>query len=314
MSGSHDVVLDPAPEALSPGHACSSHDHDHERADDAGTVVFEGRPMKQWALHRRWDRAGRLLGEEAMHRLYESHVVVFGLGGVGSYTAESLARTGLGRLTLVDFDRVCGTNTNRQLHAMKGTFGKWKADLMAERCSLINPEATVIGRRAFYHAETSEELLGSNPDVVVDAIDNVTAKVHLLATCIARKIPVISCMGAAGKLDPTQLRIEDLSKTRIDPLARAVRKILRERYGVDTEQHTGVTCVYSTEHRHEPQGLSYDGTAGFVCICPTKENDLHSCESRNLIEGTVSFVTGTAGMLAASAVVRHLCDKVAEPA
>ncbi|MFU8805609.1 MAG: ThiF family adenylyltransferase, partial [Bradymonadaceae bacterium] len=100
--------------------------------------------MKEWSLHRRWDRAGRLLGEENMRTLYGAHVMVFGLGGVGSFSAESLARSGVGKLTLVDFDRVCGTNVNRQLHAMKGTFGKFKADLMAERCSLINPEGTII--------------------------------------------------------------------------------------------------------------------------------------------------------------------------
>ncbi|MBA2661856.1 MAG: tRNA threonylcarbamoyladenosine dehydratase [Bradymonadaceae bacterium] len=265
--------------------------------------------MKEWSLHRRWDRAGRLLGEQAMHTLYGAHVVIFGLGGVGSFTAESLARTGIGRLTLVDFDRVCGTNVNRQLHAMKGTFGKFKADLMAERCSLINPEGTIIGRRAFYHAETSDDLFSDAPDFVVDAIDNVTAKVHLLKSCLERNIPVVSSMGAAGKLDPTKIQLADLSATHNDPLARAVRKIMRSQGAIGSDGHTGIRCVFSPEARHEPQSLSYDGTAGFRCICPTKENDLHSCESRNLIEGTVSYVTGVFGMMAASVVVRSLTEK-----
>lgn len=284
----------------------SSCSHDTPREDDQGSVEFPARAMSEWKLHRRWDRAGRLLGEPAMESLSRKHVVVFGLGGVGSFTAESLARTGFGKLTLVDFDKVCGTNTNRQLHAMKGTYGKWKADLMAERCSMIAPETHVIGRRAFYHEATSDDLLGPDVDYVVDAIDNISAKVHLLKTCLERGIPVVSCMGAAGKMDPTKVQIDDLSKTHTDPLARAVRRIMREKYDIDTSKRTGIKTVFSVEPRHEPQGLSYDGTAGFVCICPTKGNNLHGCETRNLIEGTMSFITGTFGLMAASVVVRDL--------
>lgn len=290
--------------------SCSLEPGQVPREDDFGTVEFEARSMeKGWKLHRRWDRAGRLLGEEAMENLAGKHVVVFGLGGVGSFTAEALARTAVGKLTVVDFDRVCGTNTNRQLHAMKGTYGKFKADLIAERCSLISPETHVIGRRAFYHEGMSDNLLPDDVDYVVDAIDNITAKVHLLATCLKRGIPVVSCMGAAGKLDPTQVKIDDLAKTHTDPLARAVRKILHKNYGVETTKKVGIKAVFSAETRHEPQSLSYDGTAGFVCICPTKDNNLHGCESRNLIEGTVSFVTGSFGLMAASVVVRDLTGR-----
>lgn len=281
---------------------------ENDAEDDKGTVEYPARPMAEWRLHRRWDRAGRLLGEESMRTLADAHVAVMGLGGVGSFTAESLARTGFGKLTLVDFDRVCGTNTNRQLHCMKGTYGKYKSDLMAERCSLISPETTVVGRRAFYREQTSEALLADRPDFVVDAIDNVTAKIHLLMTCLELGIPVVSCMGAAGKLDPTAIEVADLSETHTDPLSRAVRKIMRQQ-GVDTTKHVGIPTVFSTEPRHEPQELSYDGTAGFVCICPTKDNNLHACEHRNLIEGTVSFVTGTFGLVAASVVVRQLTGK-----
>ncbi len=280
---------------------------DHDAVDDQGSVEYPARSMKEWRLHRRWDRAGRLLGEPAMKTLSDSHVAVFGLGGVGSFTAESLARTGLGRLTLVDFDRVCGTNANRQLHTMKGTYGKYKSDLMAERCSLINPECTVVGRRAFYREHTSEDLLADRPDFVVDAIDNITAKVHLLMTCLERGIPVVSCMGAAGKLDPTAVRVAPIGETHGDPLARAVRKILRKR-GVNTDE-ADIRCVFSSEQRQEPQPLSYDGTAGFVCICPTKDNGLHGCEERNLIEGSASFVTGTFGLVAASVVIRQISGR-----
>ncbi len=300
----------PNSEAPSVTTGCSALKGEEAQIDDAGTVVYPARAMREWKLHRRWDRAGRLLGEVAMRKLYDSHVMVFGMGGVGSFTAESLARSGLGKLTLVDFDKVCGTNVNRQLHAMKGTFGKFKVDLMAERCSLINPEAEIVGRRAFYREQTSEGLLGEEPDFVVDAIDNVTAKVHLLTTCLSRGIPVVSCMGAAGKVDPTQIAVTDLNQTHTDPLARAVRKILRERGIVDGQEEVGIPAVFSTERRHEPQTLSYDGTAGFRCICPTKDNDLHSCEERNLIEGTMSFVTGTVGLMAAGVVVRRLIGEL----
>lgn len=293
--------------------SCGALQENKEEKDDAGSVTYPARVMKEWKLHRRWDRAGRLLGEPSMEKLYNSHVMVFGLGGVGSYAAESLARTGFGKLTLVDFDRVCGTNVNRQLHAMKGTFGKFKSDLMAERCSLINPEAEIVGRRAFYRDRTSEDLLGSQPDFVIDAIDNVSAKVHLLITCLERGIPVVSCLGAAGKVDPTQIKVADLSETHTDALAKAIRKILRERGILKEGERLGIPAVFSAERRHVPQSLSYDGTAGFRCICPTKGNDLHSCEERNLIEGTVSFVTGTFGMMAASVAVRSLLEESFPP-
>ncbi len=305
MTTQYDVTIPPAGSGASKARGVLT---ERNAKDDAGTLVFEGRAMEAWKLHRRWDRAGRLLGEDAMRSLYDAHVMVFGLGGVGSFTAESLARSGVGKLTLADFDRVCGTNTNRQLHAMKGTFGKFKSDLMAERCSLINPEGTVIGRRAFYHASTSEEFFSDRPDFVVDAIDNVTAKVHLLKTCLELGIPVVSSMGAAGKVDPTQIRLADLNDTHGDPLARSMRKIMRQQEIIPASGPTGIMCVYSPEPRNMPRSLSYDGTEGFKCICPTKGNDLNSCDQKNLVEGTVSFVTGVFGMMAASVVVRAISE------
>ncbi len=305
MTTQFDVTNPPIAEAVPFGRGMLT---ERNQKDDAGTLVFEGRSMESWALHRRWDRAGRLLGEDAMRSMYGAHVMIFGLGGVGSYTAESIARSGVGKLTVVDFDRVCGTNTNRQLQAMKGTFGKFKSDLTAERCSLINPEGTIIGRRAFYHAETSEEFLSQKPDFVVDAIDNVTAKVHLLKRCLELGFPVVSSMGAAGKVDPTKISIADLAETHGDPLARSMRKIMRSQGIIKASGPTGITCVYSPEQRHMPRSLSYDGTEGFKCICPTKDNELNSCDQKNLIEGTMSFVTGVFGMMAASVVVRSISE------
>jgi tRNA A37 threonylcarbamoyladenosine dehydratase len=194
----------------------------------------------RYRLHRRFDRMGRLVGDAKMERLFASHVVVIGLGGVGSFAAESLLRSGVGRLTLVDFDRVCVTNSNRQLQAMRGTVGKLKAQVLADRLSLINPQAQLEVVPRFYDAATSELILSRQPrpDFVIDAIDNITAKCHLIAACKERALPLVSSTGAAGRCDPTALRIGDLAETRIDPLAQEVRKILRTKYGFPRKDHS----------------------------------------------------------------------------
>ncbi len=266
-------------------------------------------PDDDYKLHRRFDRMGRLVGDDGMKALLSAHVVVFGIGGVGSFAAEALARAGVGRLTLVDFDLVCITNSNRQLHAMKGTIGKVKVDIMAERLARINPQGTVTPVRAFYNAETSETLLAERPDFVVDAIDNITAKCHLIATCRERGIPLVSSAGAAARLDPTRVRVADLSETRIDPMAKAVRKILRERYGFPEKGPYGVLAVYSEEEPILPSELAYDNGEGFRCVCPQGQNGLHECEKRNRIDGTAGFVTGAFGLACASVAVKALVAK-----
>ena len=261
---------------------------------------------KPFKLSRRFDRTGRLLGDSAMERLAGARVVVFGLGGVGSYAAEGLVRSGVGHLTLVDFDEVCVTNTNRQLHATAKTVGKSKAELMAQRCREINPDARVEALREFYRDELSEQLLSPGYDFVVDAIDNVKAKLHLLNACVQRGVPVVSSMGAAGRLDPTAIRVEDLCETHMDPFAKDIRKLLKRKYGMDTEKHTGITAVYSIEVRRQPYGLKYDdATDGFMCVCPN-DNDFHSCDERTQIDGSVAFVTSVFGMNMAGVVVRRL--------
>lgn len=259
-----------------------------------------------YVLHRRFDRMGRLVGDVAMERLMHSHVMVIGLGGVGSWAAESLARSGVGRLTVVDFDEVCITNANRQLHAVQGKVGQKKAEVMAERLRKINPQAQVQAIPLFYNEENSERLLGEKPDYIVDAIDNLTAKCHLLATCRARGLKVITSAGSAAKMDPTRVRLVDLAQTTVDPMAQQVRKILRQKYAFPEEKNFGIPCVFSDEVPMDPQTLTYDKGMGFKCVCPQKQNDLHSCEHRNVIYGTASFVTGTFGLVAASAVVRDL--------
>jgi tRNA A37 threonylcarbamoyladenosine dehydratase len=272
---------------------------------DAGAVETAYR------THRRFDRAARLFSEPGLERLMRARVIVFGMGGVGSFAAEALARSALGRLVLVDFDEICITNVNRQLHALKGNVGKHKVEVMAERLRLIHPSAEVRAVPRFYDAESSDELLSEPVDFVVDAIDNVTAKVHLIATCLKRGIPLVSSMGAAARLDPTRVRTADLSETHTDPLARHVRKLLRERHDIEARQGNalGVTAVFSDEEPITPTDVHYDHGQGFRCVCPNGDNGLHSCDKRSRIEGSASFVTGTFGLTCAAVVVRTLIGK-----
>jgi tRNA A37 threonylcarbamoyladenosine dehydratase len=255
--------------------------------------------------HRRFDRTARLIGEPALERLQRSTVAIFGVGGVGSFAAEALVRTGVGRLILVDFDRICVTNCNRQVHAMKGTLGKKKVEVMAERLRAINPDVVIEPRVDFYSPKTAERLLIPEPDAVIDAIDNMMAKIHLLATCAARRLRVISSMGAAARLDPTRLHVVDLSETCIDPFAKDVRKSLRKHHGIDCSKPTGVWAVYSDEPPIVPQALSYD-TDGFECVCPGGHNGVNDCDHRNRIEGSVAFVPAAFGNAAAATAVKLL--------
>lgn len=265
-------------------------------------------PETKYVLHRRFDRMGRLVGDAPMLKLMQSHVMVVGLGGVGSWAAESLARSGVGRLTLVDFDEICITNVNRQLHAVQGMVGKKKALAMEERLKKINPQAKIEGVPLFYNAEHSEEILGRKPEVIIDAIDNITAKTHLIATARQLGIPLITSTGASARMDPTQIRVQDLSETHTDPLAHQVRKVLRQKYDFPEEGAFGVAAVFSLEKPTEPEDLTYDNGEGFKCVCPQGQNDLHSCLHRNVIYGNASFVTGAFGLAAASWVVRQLVE------
>ncbi|MBK9321700.1 MAG: tRNA threonylcarbamoyladenosine dehydratase [Bdellovibrionaceae bacterium] len=258
----------------------------------------------RYVLHRRFDRMGRLVGDSGMEKLFAAHVMIIGIGGVGSWTAESLARSGIGKITLVDFDEVCITNANRQLHAIQGMIGKKKAEVMAERLRKINPQMRVEVISAFYNAENSEAILDSKPDFVVDAIDNLTAKAHLLNTCRQRNMSVITCAGAAARLDPASIKIADLADTYGDPMAQQLRKILRQKYDWPSTGVFGIQCVFSDEVPIQPVELNYDQGEGFKCVCPQGQNNLHSCEHRNVIWGTASFVTGAFGLHMASWIVR----------
>ncbi|MEZ4366041.1 MAG: tRNA threonylcarbamoyladenosine dehydratase [Kofleriaceae bacterium] len=259
------------------------------------------------ATHRRFDRTARLLGDDGLARLGAATAVVVGVGGVGSFAAEALVRSGVGRVVLVDHDRICVTNVNRQLHAMKGTLGKAKVEVMAERLRLINPDATVVARAAFFGEASADALLTPEPDVVVDAIDHVTSKLHLIATCARRRLRLVSTMGAAARLDPTAIRVGDLADTKIDPLARELRRLLRLKHGLDCTRPTGVTAVYSLEQPRAPVALAYDD-GGFACVCPGGQNGLNDCDHRSRIDGSVGFVPAAFGLAAAGAAIKRLLD------
>ncbi len=269
-------------------------------------MTFTPPTENKYLLHRRFDRFGRLVGDANMEKLFRAHVCVIGIGGVGSWAAESLARSGVGHLTLVDFDEICITNANRQIHALQGLVGQKKAQVMAERLRKINPQAKVEELVMFYNEENSKTILSKKPDFILDCIDNLTAKSHLLTQCRELKIPVISATGAGARLDPLKVKLADLSESHTDPMAAQLRKILRTRCGFPKEGHFDVPCVFSEETPMEPIALHYDNGEGFKCVCPQGQNDLHSCDRRNVIYGNASFVTGTFGFTMASWVVRKI--------
>lgn len=248
-------------------------------------------------------RTELLVGREGFARLADARVCVVGVGGVGSYAAEALVRSGVGHVTMVDFDLVCVTNVNRQLHATRKVVGKPKVDLMAERAAAINPKAEIRALRTFYNAQNHDEIFGHEPyDWVLDCIDNMTAKVHLLSRCVEAKQPVMSAMGAGGRLDPTKVRVSDISETRMDPFARIVRDLLRQK-GV-TE---GIPVVWSEE---PPNDLDPFAQAEFQCICSNRgENALHQCEKRLQIQGSVSWMPSIFGLTMAGVVANDLIGR-----
>lgn len=267
-----------------------------------------GKELETYKLHRRFDRIGRLLGDQKMSRLMQSHVTIIGLGGVGSWAAESIARSGVGKITIVDFDEICITNFNRQLHALQGLVGSQKSEVMAARLRQINPQSIIHSIPKFYNADHCTEIFSNRPDYVIDAIDNITAKCHLLAYCRNEKIPVVTSTGSGGRTDPAQIKETDLAFTQVDPLAREVRRILREKYEfpVEEKKSFGIPAIYSIEPPSPPQDLHYDGGKGFRCVCPQGDNPYFNCDNRNLILGNASFVTGTFGLFCASVVIRGL--------
>lgn len=197
----------------------------------------------------RFSRLELLVGSTGLQRLAQASVAVFGVGGVGSYAVEALVRGGVGRLTLIDFDVINPSNINRQVHALENTLGQAKVAVMARRCEAINPAVQVEPLKIFYDSSNAEELLSREYDYVLDCIDTITSKLHLLQSCRQRQLPVISAMGAGNKLDPSKISVGDLFHTQKCRLARVIRKELRRR-GITS----GIKVVYSTEEYEPPPG------------------------------------------------------------
>jgi len=247
-------------------------------------------------MQHEFSRTELLIGTSGLEKLRKSTVMIFGVGGVGSFTVEALARAAVGHLILVDFDDICLTNINRQLHALHSTVGEAKVEVMKRRILEINPEAKVETIMEFYTAADADRLLDRKLDYVVDAIDTVSSKVNLAKECLLRKIPLISSMGAGNRLTAENYRVTDISKTSGDPLARAMRKLLRKE-GITK----GIKVVSTPDLPFAP--LSAEDDCRNNCICPG--GDAHCAEKRQ-IPGSISFVPPVVGLLIAGEVVRDL--------
>lgn len=252
----------------------------------------------------RFSGVGRLFGAEALERLRRARVCVIGIGGVGSWSVEAIARSGVGEITMIDLDDICVTNVNRQLHALDGQIGRSKAGAMAERVAAIHPDCDVVVHEKFFTAETAEQLLEPNYDVVIDAIDTVEHKALLISECRKREIPVVVCGGAGGKRDATAIRAADLARATNDPLLKQVRKKLRREFGFprDEKADFGVRAIFSNENPVFPWS---DGTVRETTE-PGAELRLN-CDSGF---GTATFVTGGFGFAAAGEAIRILSGLV----
>lgn len=244
-----------------------------------------------------FSRTELLIGSSGIERLKKARVAVFGVGGVGGYVVEALARSGVGTLDLIDDDKVCLTNLNRQIYALHSTIGKYKVDVAKERVLDINPEAEVHAYRTFYMPDTADQFDFSRYDYVVDAIDTVTGKLALVQQAEAAGTPIISSMGAGNKLDPTAFRVADIYKTSVCPLARVMRKELKKR-GIRR-----LKVVYSTEQALEPKE-GEGGSCETDCVCPP--GSARTCVQRRQIPGSTAFVPSAAGLIIASEVVKDL--------
>ncbi|MCI6552534.1 MAG: tRNA threonylcarbamoyladenosine dehydratase [Lachnospiraceae bacterium] len=245
-----------------------------------------------------FSRTQLLLGEKGMEKLHRAKVAVFGIGGVGGCTVEALARSGVGSFVLVDDDKVCLTNLNRQIIATRRTVGRYKTEVMKERILEINPEAEIEERRCFYLPENADEFDFSDYSYVVDAVDTVSAKLELIVRAQSQGIPVISCMGAGNKLDPGKFEVADIYRTTMCPLARVMRRELKKR-GIKRQK-----VVFSTEKPVRPmEDMSI--SCRTHCICPP--GAAHKCTERRDIPGSVAFVPAVAGYMIAGEVIKDIC-------
>jgi tRNA A37 threonylcarbamoyladenosine dehydratase len=252
----------------------------------------------------RFSGIARLYGQAALERFFNARVAVIGIGGVGSWAVESLARSGIGHLTLVDLDEICVTNVNRQLHAMNGQIGRQKTDAMADRVRAINPQAEVKILPTFFTEKNAAQILDLGFDAVLDAIDSIKHKALLLAECQRRNIPVVTCGGAGGRRDPTRIRVTDLAYSGKDALLHQLRRTLRNDHGFPkTPLNTkplpmSIDAVFSDEPPYFPQS---DGSVS--CDRPENSDLRLNCESGY---GTATHVTASFGLIAAGRILEKL--------
>lgn len=244
-----------------------------------------------------FSRTQLLLGKDAMEKLAHARVAVFGIGGVGGYTVEALVRSGIGGIDLIDDDKVCLTNINRQIYATRKTIGQYKVDVAAERIAEINPEVVVHTYKTFFTPETAGEFDFSAYDYVVDAIDTVTGKIELVMQAEKAGVPIICSMGAGNKLNPAAFEVADIYKTSVCPLAKVMRHEMKKR-GI---KHLKV--VYSKEKPIKPEDdLSISCKTG--CVCPP--GTVRKCTARRQVPGSTAFVPSVVGLIIAGEIVTDL--------
>lgn len=247
-----------------------------------------------------FSRTELLLGKVGMEKLAGARVAVFGIGGVGGYVCEALVRSGVGAFDLIDDDKVCLTNINRQIIATRKTVGKYKVDVMQERMQEINPDVKVQVHKCFFLPENAAEFPFSEYDYVVDAVDTVTAKLELIMKAKEAGVPIISSMGAGNKLDASQFKVADIYQTRVCPLAKVMRRELKKR-GVEK-----LKVVYSEEMPTRPvEDMAISCRTN--CICPLGAK--HKCTERRDIPGSVAFVPSVVGLIIAGEVVKDLTGR-----
>ncbi|MDR1410154.1 MAG: tRNA threonylcarbamoyladenosine dehydratase [Oscillospiraceae bacterium] len=247
-----------------------------------------------------FSRTRLLIGGDGHEKLQSAHVIVFGIGGVGGYAVEALARAGVGALSLVDDDKICMTNLNRQLHALRTTVGQYKVEVACERILQINPHCAVTVHKTFFLPETEHEFDFAQYDYVLDAIDTVSGKIVLVQKAQETGTPILSCMGAGNKLDASAFRVADIYGTSVCPLARVMRRELKAR-GVKA-----LRVVYSVEPPLEPYKDETYSCRG-NCICPSGTQ--RNCDIRRQIPGSISFVPAAAGLVCAGEIVKGLLEK-----
>ena len=251
-----------------------------------------------------FSRTQLLLGQEGMEKLFRARVAVFGIGGVGGYTVEALARSGVGTLDLIDDDKICLTNLNRQIFATRKTVGQYKVDIAEQRILEINPKAVVHTYKTFYAPQTAEQFDFSQYDYVVDAIDTVTGKLELVEQAEKAGVPIISSMGAGNKMDPTAFEVADIYETSVCPLARVMRRELKRR-GIKK-----LKVVYSKEPPMAPiDDMSI--SCSTHCICPP--GTARKCTQRRQVPGSNAFVPSVVGLIIAGEVVKDLSGTGGKP-